>query len=302
MVKKVLVVDNNTVFLRILCGFLEGKGYEVEAAEDGLAALAVLESFVPEVIFVDLVMPLIDGERLCRIIRKMAAFDAVVLVIVSAVAAETRVDFASFGADACIAKGPFKGMQAHLNTILDHVDAETTSRLQKTIYGVNEVHERQVTTELIAVRRHFEITVDSLADGFLELTPGGSIVYANRAASRQLGVHEEQLLASSLVEHFPGACRQAISAQIAALAGEPVELGADEPLQVNGRMLLLRFVPFEDDGHRAVIVLLYDVTDRRKVEEQWRQKIAALEEVVAQNNVALDKALAEIESLRTRLA
>ncbi len=300
MVKKVLVVDNNKVFLRMLSGFLEGKGYEVKTAEDGLAALAELETFVPEVIFIDLVMPLIDGERLCRIIRKMPAFDTVVLVIVSAVAAETRIDFSSFGADACVAKGPFKGMQAHLNTILDHVDAETTSRLQKTIYGVNEVHERQVTRELIAVRRHFEITVDSLADGFLELTPGGSIVYANRAAAMLLGGREEQLLATALSEHFPVACRQALVARIAGLGATPVGLGGEEPLQVNGRQLLLKFVSFEDDGHRAVLVLLYDVTERKRAEKEWQQRLAALEELVAQKDVALEKALTEIEALRGR--
>lgn len=301
MVKKVLVVDNNKVFLKMLSGFLEGKGYEVKTAEDGLAALAELETFVPEVIFIDLVMPLIDGERLCRIIRKMPAFDAVVLVIVSAVAAETRIDFAAFGADACVAKGPFKGMQAHLNTILDHVDAETTSRLQKTIYGVNDVHERQVTRELIAVRRHFEITVDSLADGFLELTPGGSIVYVNRAAAMLLGGREEQLLATSLADHFPVACKSALVERIAGLGEAPVELGGAEPLQVNGRQLLLKFVPFEDDGHRAVLVLLYDVTDRQRVEKEWRQRIADLEDVVAQKDAALEEALAEIAALRSRL-
>ena len=112
MMKKILVVDNNKVFLRLLSGYLKGKGYEVETAEDGLAALAVMENFLPEVVFVDLLMPLIDGERMCRIVRKMPVYDAVVLVVVTAVAAEAQIDFVSFGADACIAKGPFKGMQA----------------------------------------------------------------------------------------------------------------------------------------------------------------------------------------------
>jgi len=301
MKKKVLVVDNNKVFLRLLGGFLEGKGYEVKTAEDGLAALAVLDSFAPEVIFVDLVMPLIDGERLCQIVRRMPVYDSVVLVVVSAVAAESGVDFASFGADACVAKGPFRGMQAHLNTILDHVDADTTGRLRKTIYGVHDVDERQVTKELIAVRRHFEITVGNMADGFVELTPGGSVVYVNRVASLLLGVREEQLLAGQLVEFFPAEYRQSLHEQIVDLAAEPVEVGRDEPLLVNGRFLLLKFVPVEDEGRDTVLVLVYDVSARKLADDEWRNKVTVLEKAVAEKNEALDKALAEIDSLRARL-
>lgn len=302
MKKRILVVDNNKVFLRLLGGFLEGKGYEVQTAEDGLAALAVLDSFVPEVIFVDLVMPLIDGERLCRIIRRMPAFDSVVLVVVSAVAAETRVDFASFGADACVAKGPFKGMQAHLNTILDHIDADATGRLRKTIYGVHDVDERQVTKELIAVRRHFEITVGNMADGFLELTPGGSVVYANRVASSLLGIREELLLSAPLAEVFPAEYRQQLHQQIVSLADKPLSIGSDEqPLLVNGKYLLLKLVPVEDNGHCSVLVLIYDVSAQKRADDLWRRQVADLEKAVVEKTEALDKALAEIEALRAQL-
>lgn len=302
MKKKILVVDNNMVFLRLLGGYLEGKGYDVQTAEDGLAALAIMESFAPDVVFVDLVMPLIDGERMCRIVRKIPEYDSVILVVVTAVAAETQIDFASFGADACIAKGPFKGMQAHINTILELVDDDATLRLKKTIYGVNEVHERQVTRELIAVRRHFEIIVNNMEEGFLELTPGGSIVYANRAASEFLGVSEEKLLAASLVDHLPDNKRGALSAQIAGLGDKPVEFGADEALQVNDRLLSLRFVPFEDDGHRSLIVLVFDMSDRKHCDDEWRHKVAGLEQELERKNGDLAKANEEIVALRKQLS
>ena len=301
MKKKILVVDNNKVFLRLLGGFLEGKGYEVKTAEDGLAALAVLDTFVPEVIFVDLVMPLIDGERLCRIVRRMPAFDAVVLVVISAVAAEARIDFASFGADACVAKGPFKGMQAHLNTILDHVDADAKGRLRKTIYGVHDVDERQVTKELIAVRRHFEITVGNMVDGFVELTQGGSVVYANRVVATLLGTSEEELLSASLADFFPAEYRQALREQILAIGDEPLGIGCDEPLLVNGRYLLLKFVPVDDSGRCSILGLVYDVSAQKRADEAWRRQVADLEKTVAEKNAALDNALAEIESMRVQL-
>ena len=88
MGRKILVVDNSRVVLRLLTHHLEKEGYEVRTAEDGLLALSILEDFHPEVMFVDLVMPTISGDRLCRIVRKMPDLDNVYMVILSAIAAE----------------------------------------------------------------------------------------------------------------------------------------------------------------------------------------------------------------------
>lgn len=72
--ENILVVENNKVFLKLFSHYLDGKGYKVFTAEDGLAALEILESMGdqgPRVIFTDLVMPRINGEKFCRIVRRM---------------------------------------------------------------------------------------------------------------------------------------------------------------------------------------------------------------------------------------
>jgi CheY-like chemotaxis protein len=55
--KKILVVDNHPVMLRLMVNLLENKGHQVLTAEDGLSALDILKTYIPEVIFIDLVMP-----------------------------------------------------------------------------------------------------------------------------------------------------------------------------------------------------------------------------------------------------
>lgn len=304
MRKKILVVDNNKVFLRLLSHFLEEKGYEVRCAEDGLAALLVLESFVPEVIFIDLVMPLIDGERLCRIVRKMPDLANVSLVIVSAIAAETKIDFASFGADACIAKGPFKAMETHIETVLSHFEDGESANISGSIYGVNEIFERQITKELIAAGRHFEVTVDNMADGFVELTPDGSIIFVNRMASSLLGVEEERLLAAPFVGFFDENVGQRLRKLLDSQVGETIEVGEDEEIVVNDRWLLLKFVPFVDDGKRSIIVLMQDISRRKRVERELLRHRDHLEARVvertaalAEKNVALEAALAKVKIL-----
>jgi len=84
-VKKILVVDNHPVVITFMTLFLEKKGYRVMSASDGINALGVLKGYVPDVIFIDLVMPNIGGEKLCRIIRQKPGLKDAFLVILSAI-------------------------------------------------------------------------------------------------------------------------------------------------------------------------------------------------------------------------
>jgi len=59
-------------------------------------------------------MPNIDGEKLCRVIRKIPRLKDIYLVVFSAIAAEQEVDYEEFGANLCIAKGPLNKMGQHV--------------------------------------------------------------------------------------------------------------------------------------------------------------------------------------------
>jgi len=65
----VLVVDDAPSSLGMLCDALEGEGYTVLVARDGLAALKRLELVVPDVILLDAVMPGQSGFTTCRQIK-----------------------------------------------------------------------------------------------------------------------------------------------------------------------------------------------------------------------------------------
>ena len=71
MKKNILLVDDDRVFLKYLTKQLVTAGHSVTTVEDGVSALNILTSFTPEIIFIDLILPKIDGDKLCRIIRKM---------------------------------------------------------------------------------------------------------------------------------------------------------------------------------------------------------------------------------------
>lgn len=303
-VKKILVVDNNKVVVRLLTTILRQKGFMVASAEDGLAALDLLDSFRPDIMLIDLIMPRINGEKLCRIIRKMPEYDSLFIIIISAIAAEEKIDFFEFGADACIAKGPAKRMEENLTTVLDFFQNERKDELTKKIFGEENIFERQITKELLATKRHLEATLDNLDVGLLELNAAGQVISVNAAALQLFQCQEEKFLANQFSLFFQGEEENQIKKILATLDSEIVELGESAPVFLHGKFLLLKFVPFFDRGEKYIIVMVSDITRRKKaeldllshkehLEDMVQERTATLEET----NVELEEALCKVKTL-----
>jgi DNA-binding response OmpR family regulator len=65
--KRVLIVDDNKSIRTTVADYLGGRGYEVLQAEDGIKGLDQGLSSNASVIILDVVMPGIDGVRLCKL-------------------------------------------------------------------------------------------------------------------------------------------------------------------------------------------------------------------------------------------
>lgn len=70
MAVRVLVVDDDQVVRAFVADYLRGRGYEVDEAEDGAAALEAIRQAVPDVLVTDLGMPRLDGLGLLRALSK----------------------------------------------------------------------------------------------------------------------------------------------------------------------------------------------------------------------------------------
>jgi len=68
---RVLIVDDEADILEMLKYNLEKEGYEVKTAADGKKALTVAKSFLPELILMDIMMPIMDGVEACRQLRTL---------------------------------------------------------------------------------------------------------------------------------------------------------------------------------------------------------------------------------------
>ncbi len=80
---KILVVDDDALLRRSLRAMLERGHYQVETAEDGPQALALLASYSPDLILLDIQMPEMDGLEVCQRVRQMPHGDLLPIIFLT---------------------------------------------------------------------------------------------------------------------------------------------------------------------------------------------------------------------------
>ncbi|MDH3320749.1 MAG: response regulator [Betaproteobacteria bacterium] len=80
---KVLVIDDSNTIRRSAEMFLRQAGFEVILAEDGFDALAKISDHQPKVIFVDIMMPRLDGYQTCALIKQNPKLKATPVIMLS---------------------------------------------------------------------------------------------------------------------------------------------------------------------------------------------------------------------------
>jgi DNA-binding response OmpR family regulator len=69
MAARILAVDDSPTILEMIKAILESGGYEVLTAVDGQEALAVARAERPDLILLDVMLPKLDGYRVCRLLK-----------------------------------------------------------------------------------------------------------------------------------------------------------------------------------------------------------------------------------------
>ncbi|MBW1670034.1 MAG: response regulator [Deltaproteobacteria bacterium] len=273
--KKILVADNHPLMLKYMTNLLEKRGHEVLTAQDGLSALDILNDFIPDIMFIDLIMPNIDGKKLCKIVRRMPALKHSYIVVLSAIAAEEleeTANLAEIEADAYIAKGPFDKMGKHILAILNRSDQKASTGHPGEIIGLEDIHSRQITKELLSARRHSKGIMENIDEGIMEIACDARIVYVNSAAVSLSGISEEKLLASNFVNIFHEIQRQELRALLESNKPSLQVFTKDSPALLNGKELELRILPLKEEGRKS-IVILKDVTEEKKRDVQIQRAL-----------------------------
>ena len=81
---KILIVDDEPDVIEILKFNLENEGYKVFSAENGQEALKLADKYLPNLIILDLMMPIMDGIETCEHLRKDKKFNNTLIMFLSA--------------------------------------------------------------------------------------------------------------------------------------------------------------------------------------------------------------------------
>ena len=118
--KKMLVIDDNPVILRLSSSLLTALGYDVVTAENGVEGLNLAELEQPDLIFLDIILPQMHGFEVCRTLKEGKKTKDIPVVIVSGTGLEdVAASEPDLKADAVLSK-PFgrKELEKVINQVL----------------------------------------------------------------------------------------------------------------------------------------------------------------------------------------
>ena len=189
--KKVLVVEDEEKILSVVKSFLESKGFSVISATDGRKALELFERENVSLVLLDLMIPMISGEEVCKTIRRKSR---VPIIMLTAKSDETdMLNGLGIGADDYITK-PFslKTLYARMEAVLRRSSDDMTPLMLK-----NSFNGGDLTVD-------FESRIIMKQSEEVKLTPNefkllASLVkYPNKVFTR------DELIASALGTEFEG--------------------------------------------------------------------------------------------------
>lgn len=272
---------------------LEEQGHTVRLATDGLSALHQLKDYTPVLIFIDLIMPNIDGKKLCQMLRSNKKYDDTFLVMLSAISTEENIDFRAIGFNACIAKGPLKVVGGHIQSLLKELEHKGKGA-DGLCYENENLSKRGITKELLSTKRHFELILSNMSESIFEMTADGTLIYLNGAALQTFNVIEEEVLAKPFVSLFSKEQQPMILGMLNEVKRVRMLKHMHPPVQINDLLLTFDLIAVIDDTSKTMVVIMNNRTEQYKGEEILRQSARELEKRVSERT-------REIETINSSL-
>ena len=121
--KTIAIIDDEENIVDVVKSYLEKSGYKVVSAFSGGEAMALIDKYVPSLIILDLMLPDVSGEDLCRAIRKKSRVP--IIMLTAKIQEDEVISGLAMGADDYVTK-PFSPRQlmARVDALLRRVSEE----------------------------------------------------------------------------------------------------------------------------------------------------------------------------------
>ena len=139
---KVLIADDNQIDRMVLSRIVRNQGYQVFEAENGSLAVAAFEQYQPDLVLMDVMMPVMDGREAARHIKGLAGEDFVPgIFLTSLTDAQSLADCLASGGDDFLSK-PYNHiiLQAKINSFYRMREMNRTLQKQRDTIAQNNEH------------------------------------------------------------------------------------------------------------------------------------------------------------------
>jgi two-component system, cell cycle response regulator len=165
---RILIVDDHEDNVELLRARLESWGYETESARDGAEALNTIETTLPDLVLLDIMMPKIDGIEVARRVKNNPDLPFIPIIMQTALdSTENKVEGLEAGADDYITKPiDFPELKARLRSMLriKRLQEEVEERERELMEANERLRYMSQTDALTGLenRRHIEIRLEEL--------------------------------------------------------------------------------------------------------------------------------------------
>ncbi len=255
--QSIVFVDNDLLVLEAIGELLRSKGYEVHPARDGLEGLLAIRKLAPTYVLLDIVLPKIDGSRLCWLVRQDARLRNTLIIAFSGLSPEQIRRFPELSADAYVAKGPLAIVANNVLLAINYLKNKGGGSFEGGIFGYEGFRSRQMIGEMILARKSYDTLMRSLDMGVLQLDEEGRILFANTQACRILRKRESRIIAEKFSSFIPRPDRRAVEQALEELGKDSLLETRQVAFSLPDSVVLLRISPVIDDAQfKGVLVTL----------------------------------------------
>lgn len=122
----ILIIEDEKSVSEVIKAYLEKEGYKVYCAEEGLVGIELFSKVDFKLVILDLMLPDIDGEEVCKTLRRIS--DVYIFMLTAKVSLSDKIEGLNMGADEYLPK-PFspRELTARVNALFRRVSAESST-------------------------------------------------------------------------------------------------------------------------------------------------------------------------------
>ncbi|MBL8405760.1 MAG: SpoIIE family protein phosphatase [Dechloromonas sp.] len=276
---KVLAVDDNRTNLHILQVFLKKLGHEVILAENGEEAVRKFETESPDLVLLDIMMPVMDGFEAARRIKGMTCDRWTPVIFLSAL-----------NRDENLVEGLDAGADDYLTKPINFVVLEAKLRSMQRSLSMQQV--------AIDSLHRVQAISDNVLDAIITSDEQGTVVSANQSAERIFGWSQSEIVGRNIAILLPGESsakpgEQPGNARPAIRANEQEVLARHKDGHQFPATLSISQVTL--DNQQMKICVIRDITERKQAEQQLRANARQLQTYYDQTQAEQQLALRLME-------